>query len=125
MSFFNRLTAMALVAILAVPVLPLEARTRKGDKFFGEGRNHEQKKEWDAALASYQAVLAEDPTDILYQMAIEKIRFQASQLHVEQGLKIRAKGQLGDALVEFEKGYAINPGSSAAEQEVRRTREMI
>ncbi len=58
-------------------------------------------------------------------MAVEKTRFQASQFHVEQGLKIRGEGRLGDALIEFERAYAIAPGSSAAEQEMRRTREMI
>jgi general secretion pathway protein D len=125
MSFFKQLTAVVLVALMAGPVVPLEARTKKGDKLFGDGRNFEQKKEWDAALASYQAALAEDPTDILYQMAIEKTRFQASQFHVEQGLKVRGQGLLGDALMEFEKAYAIHPGSTAAEQEVRRTRDMI
>src|SRR5206468_379561 len=125
MSFFNRLTAVIMIAILIGPLAPLYARTKKGDRAFAEGRSHEQKKEWDAALASFQLALTEDPSDILYQMAVEKIRFQTSQFHVEQGLKIRAQGQLGEALLEFEKAYAIYPGSSAAEQEIRRTRDMI
>src|SRR5215212_4719379 len=117
MSFFNRLTAVILIAIMAGPLAPLQARTKKGDKYFAEARAHEQKKEWDAALASFQQALMEDPSDILYQMAVEKIRFQASTFHVETGLKIRLQGQLGEALLEFEKAYAIYPGSSAAEQE--------
>jgi general secretion pathway protein D len=125
MSLFNRLTAVVMIATLAGSLVPLQAKSRKGDKAFAEGRVHEQRKEWDAALASYQQALAEDPSDILYQMAVEKTRFQASQFHVEQGLKLRSQGQLGEALLEFEKAYAINPGSATAEQEVRRTREMI
>ena len=125
MSFCNRLTAIFLVALLAGPVVPLEARNKKGDKAFSEGRIHEQKKEWDAALASFQQALSEDPSDILYQMAEQKMRFQASQFHVEQGLRIRNQGQLGEALLEFERAYAIQPGSTAADQELRRTREMI
>src|SRR5438105_10947438 len=125
MFFFNRLTAVVMIVTLAGPLAPLQARTKKGEKAFAEGRAHEQKKEWDAALASFQQALTEDPSDILYQMAMEKIRFQASSFHVEQGLKIRGQGQLGEALLEFEKAYAINPGSPAAEQEIRRTRDMI
>src|SRR5215471_18234605 len=125
MSFFNRLTAIAMIAILTGPLVPLQAKNRKGDKYFAEGRAHEVKKEWDAALAAFQQALTEDPTDILYQMALEKIRFQASQFHVETGLKLRSQGLLGDALLEFERAYAILPGSSAAEQELRRTRDMI
>src|ERR1043166_4435502 len=103
MSFFNRLTAIVLVALLAGPVLPLEAKSKKGEKYFVDGRNAEQKKDWDGALAAYQAALSEDPTDILYQMAVEKTRFQASQYHVEQGLRLRNQGQLGDALAQFER----------------------
>jgi general secretion pathway protein D len=125
MSLFNRLTAVVVISTFFGPLIPLEAKSKKGDKFFAEGRIHEQKKEWDAALAAFQQALAEDPSDILYQMAVEKTRFQAAQYHVEQGLKIRGQGKLGEALLEFERAYAINPGSAVAEQEIRRTREMI
>ena len=41
------------------------------------------------------------------------------------GLAIRSKGQLGEALLEFQKAYNINPGSSVAQQELARTQEMI
>src|SRR4051794_37241927 len=73
----NRLIAILLVGVLLAPVLPLEARTRKGDKYLTQGRLHEQKKEWDDALAQYEKALSEDPSDILYQMAVTKVRFQA------------------------------------------------
>src|SRR5665647_3875197 len=53
MYLFNRLTAIVLTAVLLGPTLPLEARTKKGDKYLTEGRLHEQKKEWDAAAASH------------------------------------------------------------------------
>src|ERR1039457_4151767 len=125
MYLFNRLTAIMLTAVLLGPTLPLEARTKKGDKFLTEGRLHEQKKEWDAALEAYEKALSEDPADILYQMAATKIHFQAAQSHIDQGLKLRGQGQLGEALLEFQKAYAINPGSPAATQEIRRTTEMI
>ena len=125
MYLFNRLTAIVLTAVLLGPTLPLEARTKKGDKFLTEGRLHEQKKEWDAALEAYDKALSEDPADILYQMAATKIHFQAAQSHIDKGLKLRVEGQLGEALLEFQKAYAINPGSPAAVQEVRRTTDMI
>jgi general secretion pathway protein D len=95
MYFFNRFTAIVMIAALLGPALPLQAHTKKGDRFLTEGRAHEQKKEWDLALESFQMALAEDPADIGYQMAMEKTRFQASQAHVERGLAIRLQGQLG------------------------------
>src|SRR5438445_6937590 len=125
MHFINRLTAVVAIAALLAPMLPLQARTRKGDKFLVQGRSHESKKEWDEALDAYEKAFAEDPADVVYQMAADKCRFQTAQAHIDKGLKIRARGMLGEALLEFQRAYAINPGSSAAEQELRRTREMI
>src|SRR5438270_5541149 len=125
MSFFNRLTAVFAAALLIAPMAPLQARTRKGDKYLAEGRSHEAKREWDGALDSYEKALSEDPSELLYQMAAEKARFQAGQNHVNEGLKLRGKGMLGEAMLEFQKAYAINPGASIAQQELTRTQEMI
>src|SRR6266536_3136635 len=105
MYLFNRLTAIMMTAVLLGPTLPLQARTKKGDKFLTQGRLHEQKKEWDAALENYEKALSEDPADILYQMAATKVHFQAAQSHIDKALKLRAGGQLGEALLEFQKAY--------------------
>jgi general secretion pathway protein D len=125
MLFFNRLIAVVVAAVLIAPVLPLEAKTRKGDKYLSEGRIHEVKKEWDQALESYEKALSEDPAETVYQMAVEKARFETSAVHLDNGLKIRAQGQLGEALLEFQKAYAVNPGSVVATQEIGLTQEMI
>ena len=126
MRFFNRLTAIAAtVAMLGTMLPPVEARTRKGDKYLAQGHAFEAKKEWDEALEAYENALAEDPSDVVYQMAADKCRFQTGQSHIDKGLRLRAKGMLGEALIEFQKAFAINPGSAAAEQELRRTKQMI
>jgi general secretion pathway protein D len=125
MSFFNRLLAVILACALLGPLTPVEARTKKGDKFLAEGKLHEAKKEWDAALESYEKAQSEDPTDPVYQIAADKGRAQAAQAHVERGMAVRAQGQLGDALTEFQKAYAIHPGSAIAQQELTETQQMI
>src|ERR1039458_1943812 len=125
MLFINRLTAVVLAAALTGPAVPLEARTKKGDKYLATGRASEARKDWDGALESYEQALSEDPSEVVYQMSAQKARFQAAQAHVDRGLKTRNQGLLGEALLEFQKSYAINPGSSVAVQEIRRTEEMI
>lgn len=112
---------MAMIA----PTLPLQARTRKGDKFLAQGRIHESKKEWDAALEAYEQALSEDPSDLGYQMSAQRTRFQASAAHVSNGHRLRSQGQLGEALLEFQKGFALSPSSTVAEQEILRTQDMI
>jgi general secretion pathway protein D len=125
MPFFNRLVAVLGIAALLGPMLPLEARTRKGDRYLAEGRKHEDKREWDAAVQCYEQALSTDPSEMVYQMATTKGRFQASAVHQDQGMKVRSQGQLGEALLEFQKAFALNPASSVAEQEILRTQEMI
>ena len=122
---FNRLAAFVLTAALIGQMAPVEAKTRKGDRFYAEGKTHEVKREWDSALEAYEKALSEDPAEVVYQIAAQKARFQAAQAHLDHGLKVRDEGQLGEALLDFQKAYALNPSSSAAEQEVRRTQEMI
>jgi general secretion pathway protein D len=122
---FNRLTAILAILALLGPVFPADARTRKGDHLLAEGRAHEGRQEWDAALDCFERALAEDPADVSYQMATDKMRFRASQGHLDVGLRMRAGGQLGNALLEFQKAYAIDPSSTVAAQEIHTTQEMI
>jgi len=125
MLFFNRLVAVVGIVALLGPMLPLEARTRKGDRYLAEGRKHEDKREWDAAVECYEQALSTDPSEMVYQMAATKARFQAGAMHQDQGMKLRSQGKLGEALLEFQKAFALDPSSSVAEQEIVRTQEMI
>jgi general secretion pathway protein D len=121
---FNRLTAVLAAALLMHPA-PGDARTRKGDKLLNEGRYAEQTGEFEKALGLYEQALKEDPTDIAYQLATWRVRFQASQARVDRGQKLRSEGKLQEALAEFQRAYALNPSSLIAEQELRRTYQMI
>ena len=125
MSFFKHLTAVVAAIALLGQMVPVEAKTRKGEKYLAQGRIYEVQKNWDAALEQYQKALAEDPAEIVYQMAVDKVRFQAGQAHVDNGLKIRGQGQLGEALLEFQRALSINSTSAVARQELDLTRQMI
>jgi general secretion pathway protein D len=125
MLLLKRLAVVSLAVALLGPFPPLEARTRKGDKLLAQGKQAELKKDWDTALNLYEQALSEDPSDVAYQIAAGNARFQASQAHIDRGLKMRAQGLLGEALLEFQKAFAINPSSAAAEQEIKRTQQMI
>jgi len=116
---------LALVALAGSLAGPVAARTRKGDKYFAQGKEQEVRKEWDKALEFFQKALAEDPADVRYQLNVNRMIFQASQAHVEKGRKLRKQGMLNEALVEFEHAYLIDPSSDVAEQEVQTTRQMI
>src|SRR5262245_14557375 len=118
MPVFNRLTAICLAFTMLVPLAPVAARTKQGDRFLAQGRSQEAQKNWDEALELYEKALSEDPSEITYQMAVMKARFQSAQEHVNQATRLRSAGRLGEALVEYQKAYAINPASAVAVQEL-------
>src|ERR1043166_1973524 len=103
-------------AFLVVFLVPLDARIKRGDRLFAEGRAAEARKQYDQALDLYEQALSEDPADSGYQLATRRVRFQAGQLHVERGLKLRADGKTAEALAEFEKAYASDTSSGIAGQ---------
>ena len=82
-------------------------------------------RDWDNALAKYELALASDPADTNYQMLTRRVRFQAGQFHVNQGLKLRADGKLDEGLAELNKAATLDPSSTVAEQEIRRTLGMV
>ncbi|MGA2589592.1 MAG: cohesin domain-containing protein [Bryobacteraceae bacterium] len=116
---------LALAALGAWLAVPAAARTRKGDKYYTQGKDHEVRKEWDQALELYEKALAEDPGDVRYQISVDGTRFQAAQAHVDKGRKLRKQGLLNEALVEFQHAYLIDPSLEITQQEIETTRQMI
>ncbi len=116
------LAAFALVFSSSEPVL---AGSRKAQKLIDQGRAAEDKKDYDKALELYERAVMESPRDSAALLSLRRVRFQAGQAHVDKGQKLRADGKLEEALTEFQKAYAIDPASGIAEQELRRTRQML
>ena len=116
---------LAALVALVVTLVPLMARTRKGDRLVSEGRAAEVRKQYDQALDFYERALSEDPADSSYQLVMRRARFQAAQRHVEVGMKLRADGKTAQALAEFEKAYAIDPSLAIADQQIRACRAIL
>ncbi|HVW86270.1 MAG TPA: secretin N-terminal domain-containing protein [Bryobacteraceae bacterium] len=125
MSRFNQLTAIVLASFLILPPAPLGAKTRKGDKLRNDARAEELKGNFDHALELAEQAMEKDPSDPAYVLEVRRVRFEAGAAHVKAGQKLRAAGKLEEALAEFQKAYGIDPASDIAEQEIRRTKEMI
>ena len=126
MPIYNHLREfLSLWLVLILALAPLEARTKKGEKLLKDGNAAEARKEYDKALEIYEQALASDPNDQAYMLSVRRTRFLASQGHVDKGQTLRKQGKLEEALAEFQQAFAMDAASTIAEQELRRTYEMI
>ncbi|MBI4906697.1 MAG: hypothetical protein HY820_23920 [Acidobacteria bacterium] len=117
------LLVCALAALFAVPSFP--AAHKNEDPLYTQAKAAEVRKDWDAALELYVKAVHNDPGNIAVQLGLRRVQFQAAQMHVDLGRKLRNDGKLQEALDEFTRACAIDPSLMIAEQELRRTRSII
>ena len=97
----------------------------KGTSDFNQGRKAQDLHDYDAAFEYYQKALKTDPQNAEYKIKFDQARFDAAELHIQNGLKLRGRGDLENAASEFQKAASMDPSSVVAEQELRKTIEMI
>ncbi len=97
----------------------------KGRTNFNQGRKAQELQDYDAAFEYYQKALKTEPDNAEYKIKFDQARFGAGEAHTKKGLKLREKGDLEGAASEFRKAAVMDPSSVAAEQELRKTMEMI
>src|SRR5467141_445594 len=103
----------------------LAAGCPKGQPDYNQGKKAETIQDYDAAFAYYQKAAKADPYNANYKIKLNRIRFEASELHVKAGVDLRKQGDLQGAATEFQRAQAIDPASPVADQELRKTVEMI
>src|SRR5258707_13323676 len=97
----------------------------KGRTNFNQGRKAQNLQDYDAAFEYYQKALKTDPENAEYRIKFDQARFGAGEAHTKKGLKLREQGDLENGASEFRKAALMDPSSVAAEQELRKTIEMI
>src|SRR5207253_8628686 len=97
----------------------------KGQPDYNQGRKAETLQDYDAAFAFYQKAAKADPYNATYKIKLNRVRFEASELHVKRGVELRKQGDLQGAAGEFQRAQAMDPSSPVADQELRKTVEMI
>ncbi len=97
----------------------------KGGGEYNQGLKAENLQDYDAAVAYYQKALKADPRNATYKIRLHQARFDAGEFHIKRGLEMRKRGELDGAGIEFQKALVADPSSSIAEQELKRTAEMI
>src|SRR6266480_2388597 len=97
----------------------------KGQPDYNQGKKAETLQDYDAAFVFYQKAAKANPYNDTYKIKLHRVRFEASEMHVKRGVELRKQGDLQGAAGEFQRAQAIDPSSPVADQELRKTVEMI
>ena len=92
---------------------------------YKEARRAVDLKDYDAAVDYYLKATKSDPHNVSYKIGLDQSRFEAGAAHVQKGIKLRDKGDLQGAVSEFQRAQIMDPSSTAADQELKRTLRMI
>jgi general secretion pathway protein D len=121
----DRLRVLRFAMICSFACLPLSAKTKPPDKILAAAIEAERSGDFDKAYEIMKSTPSAKVGDIAYKLEASRIKFEAAAFHVHRGQQLRDSGKAADALKDFELASTIDPSSSLAAQEVRRTREML
>jgi general secretion pathway protein D len=118
----RRLTRAVLCLLLC---LSLPAFADKAKTLYGKGADAEARQNYEQAYDFYKQAYAIKPKELKYRTSFERMRFLSAASHVHRGQILRDGGKLEEALAEFQKAMEIDGSSFIAQQELKRTQQMI
>ncbi|HTQ97239.1 MAG TPA: secretin N-terminal domain-containing protein, partial [Candidatus Acidoferrum sp.] len=105
--------------------LALAGCPKNGNTSYKSGEKAFDLNDYDAAVDYFSKALAADPKNPFYRIKLNDARFQAGQNHLHQGIKLRDKGDLQGAISEFQRAQILDPSSVIADQELKKTLDMM
>jgi general secretion pathway protein D len=114
--------AVVLLVVLAI-LTAVAADSVKA--IYEKGEDAEARQNYEAAYGFYKQAYDLKPKDLRYRAAFERLRFKAAAAIVHQGQGLRDEGKLQEALAAFQKAAQIDPSLFIAQQELKRTLQMI
>src|SRR6202044_1755935 len=119
----KRLMPAAVALLVLVVILP--AIADKAKTIYEKGQDAEARENYEAAYDLFKQAYNLQPKDMRYKASFERMRFKAAATIVHQGQKLRDEGKLQEALAAFQKAALIDPSLFVAQQELKRTMQMI
>ena len=110
---------------VAIAVFAVGCPKDKASHEYQAGRKAEEVKDWDTAVDFYLQAAKADPNNVNVKIRLDQARFEAGQVHVAQGLKLRDKGDLQGAVSQFQRAQILDPSNITADQELKKTLDMI
>ena len=109
-----------LVLVVIVPAIADKAKT-----LYEKGQDAEAREHFEEAYNLFKQAYDLKPKDLRYKSSFERLRFKAAATIVHHGQLLRDDGKLQEALAEFQKAAQIDPSLFIAQQELKKTLQMM
>jgi general secretion pathway protein D len=119
----RRLMPAAVALLVLVVILP--AIADKAKTLYEKGQDAEARQNYEAAYDLYKQAYDLRAKDLRYRSGFERMRFKAAATLVHHAEGLRDEGKLQEALAEFQKAALIDPSLFIAQQEMKKTLQMI
>ena len=119
----KRLMPAAVALLVLVIILP--AIADKAKTLYEKAEDAEARQNYEAAYDLYKQAYDLKPKDLRYRASFERMRFKTAATLVHQGQVLRDQGKLQEALADFQKAALIDPSLFSAQQELKKTLQMI
>jgi len=119
----RRLMPAAITLLVVFAILP--AIADKAKTAYEKGQDAEARQNYEQAYELFKQAYDLKPKDLRYRASFERMRFKAAASIVHRGQSLREDGKLQEALAEFQKAAQMDPSLFIAQQELKRTLQMI
>lgn len=102
-----------LLTSVAVP-----AHAQSASKWNKRGQDARVREDYDAAYEAFRQAHLKKPADLRYKARFETAKFEAAAAHVDRGRVLKQSGDLGGAVLEYQRALSIDPANQAAAQEL-------
>ncbi|MFZ3263645.1 MAG: cohesin domain-containing protein [Terriglobales bacterium] len=123
----TRLMRPALFMLVMVS-LSLSSSGKSNDSakaLYEKGADAQARQDYEKAYEYFKGAYERQPKDLRYRAAYERNKFLAAAALVHRGQILRDQGKLEEARTAFEKALEIDGSSFIAQQELKRTLQMI
>ncbi|MCY3842869.1 MAG: hypothetical protein OXH69_04935 [Acidobacteria bacterium] len=92
---------------------------------FRTAQQAELRQDFDRAVIEYGRAVAERPNDRQAQLALERAKLRAAEVHYAEGRRLARLSRWRDALAEFQIAYELNPSRGDVADELRDARAKV
>src|SRR5438552_8902742 len=116
----RQVLALAMALTLAAPIAGFAA---DGKKHFKEGLKYEENRQWDNAAREFALAVSEKPSNVEYQLHLQRALVSAAIMLVERGDGLAEKKDYNAAYNAYRQAFSFDPTNELALIKMRRMLE--